>query len=251
MWRVIGVAVGAGVLVAACGSSGPASSGVANESASQIFTAAINAMKSASSGSVSGSEAESGKAAQVSGTFFADDADVTLVTNGETIKVIKVGANDYIQGPSAYWASNGLPSADFPKVNGVWVSIPDSTAHLGSVFTLSGFATSLTADAGTLTKGATSTIGGQAVIAIISSTQNGTLYVATTGTPYPVEVTKSGSGGGTLTFSGWNQGSTPTAPAGAKTIAQLGLVTSGSSGASGSSTTAPSGGSGASGTPSS
>jgi hypothetical protein len=229
MLRVIAVAVGAGVLVAACGSSGPASNGVANETASQILTAAINAMKSASSGSVSGTEVQSGKTESISGTFFADDADVTLVTNGETIKVIKVGTNDYIQAPSAYWASSGVPSSDLAKVNEVWISIPDSTAHLGSDFTLSGFASSLTTDVGTLTKGATSTIGGQAVIAIMSSTQNGILYVATTGTPYPVEATKSASGGGSLTFSGWNQGSTPTVPADAKTITELGLGPSGSS----------------------
>jgi hypothetical protein len=227
--RIIGLAVGAGVLVAACGSSGPASNGVANESASQILTAAVNAMKSATSGSVSGTAVVSGKTESVSGTFFAVDADVTLVTNGETIKVIKVGANDYLQAPSAYWAASGVPSDDLSKVNEVWISIPDSTAQLGSEFTLSGFATSLTSEVGTLTKGATSTIGGQAVIAIMSTTQHGTLYVATTGTPYPVEATKSSSGGGTLTFSGWNQGSTPTAPAGAKTIAELGLTPSGSS----------------------
>jgi hypothetical protein len=98
------------VLVVACGSSGPASNGVANESASQIFTAAINAMKSASSCSVSGTEAESGKTTQVAGTFFPDDADVTLVMNDETIKVIKIGANDYFQAPSAFWAPNGVPS---------------------------------------------------------------------------------------------------------------------------------------------
>jgi hypothetical protein len=221
--RVIAVAVGAGVLVAACGSSGPASNGVANESASQILTAAVNAMKSASSGSVSGTEVESGKSESLSGSFFAVDADVTLVTNGETINVIKVGANDYIKAPSAYWASSGVPSADLGKVNEVWISIPDSTAGLGSEFTLSGLASSLTKDVGTLEKGTTSTIDGQAVVAITSTSQKGTLYVATTGTPYPVEVTKTGSGGSTLTFSGWNQGSTPTAPAGAETIAELGL----------------------------
>jgi len=37
-------------------------------------------------------------------------------------------------------------------------------------------------------------------------------WVATTGTPYPIEVVKLGSGGASLTFSGWGSFSLPTPP---------------------------------------
>ena len=40
----------------------------------------------------------------------------------------------------------------------------------------------------------------------------GDLWIATTGTPYPIEVVKLGSGGARLTFSGWGSFSLPTPP---------------------------------------
>ena len=53
---------------------------------------------------------------------------------------------------------------------------------------------------GTLVKGATTTVNGQQVIAITDSTKDGTLYVATTGKPYPLQIAKVGSESGTIAF---------------------------------------------------
>jgi hypothetical protein len=49
----------------------------------------------------------------------------------------------------------------------------------------------------------------------------GTLYVATTGTPYPLEILKKGGSGGSILFDRWNQPVTLTAPANAININQL------------------------------
>jgi hypothetical protein len=240
--RVVAVAAAAGLLAAGCGSSGSSgssgSNGIANDSASAIVTAAFNALKSASSVTISGSQTKSGKTTDLNGVFFSsDDIDTTLTENGISFQLIKVGGTDYLKAPSAYWQSQGLPSADLSKVNNVWVSVADSVAGVGSELSLSALAASLDKNLGTLTKGGTSTVAGQSVIAVNSSNQ-GTLYVATTGTAYPVEATgKPGSAnGGTLNFSNWNQGQAPTAPAGAETLAQLGLgggSTGGTGGATG------------------
>lgn len=241
--RTIAVVALAGALVAGCGSSsGPSSNsggnngsnGIANESALQILNAAANALKTANSVTLVGSLPSNGKPTQINGTFFANgDADTTLGLSGSTVQLIKIGSNDYFQAPAAYWQAQGVPSSLSSKLDGVWVIIPDSQAKLGAKLSLSAFAAHATTDASSYTKGSTSTVDGQAVIAIVSPSQ-GTVYVATTGTPYPVQAVLTGTNGGTLTFSNWNSGTLPTVPAGAKTIAELGLGgPSGSSGASG------------------
>ena len=53
---------------------------------------------------------------------------------------------------------------------------------------------------GALAKGSTSTIEGTKVIAVNDTEKGGTLYVATTGRPYPIQLSKAGSGGGKVTF---------------------------------------------------
>jgi hypothetical protein len=74
---------------------------------------------------------------------------------------------------------------------------------------------------GKLAKGGTSTVAGQKVIAVNDTTMGGTLYVATTGEPYPVEVAKAGSGGGRVVFDHYNQPVSLTAPADAIDITKL------------------------------
>lgn len=235
--HAIGAVVAAGVVAAACGSSGggASSNGIANDSATQILTTAVNALKSASSVSVSGTKITNGKPTTLNGSFFANgDADASVTLNGSPVHLVKVGSNDYINAPSSYWAASGVPSVDLAAVSNVWVKIPDSVIHAGSQLSLAGLASHLDKNLGTLSKGSSSNVDGEAVIAVISSTQ-GTLYVATAGTPYPVEVVgKPGSAnGGTLNFSHWNTATPPTVPAGAKTIGQLGLGGAGASGATG------------------
>jgi hypothetical protein len=237
--RVIGLAAAIGALAAGCSSSSSpssnsgASNGVAGESASAILTAAVNAVKSAKSVTLNGTIPSGGPAVRVDhGTYFSSgDGKATIVIGGYPLQVVKIGATDYINAPAGFWSSHGVPAADAAKVSGVWVILPDSTVKIGSALTLSALAGHLRTT-GKVTKGGTSTVLGQPVIALITP-QHDTIYVATAGTPYPVEVVK-GSTGHVLTLTSWNQGSEPTPPAGAKTLAQLGLGgPSGSSGTSG------------------
>ena len=57
---------------------------------------------------------------------------------------------------------------------------------------------------GALTKGATSKVNGQPVIALVDSSKKGILYVSTTGSPYPIKLVNTG-GKGTITFGQWNE----------------------------------------------
>jgi hypothetical protein len=74
---------------------------------------------------------------------------------------------------------------------------------------------------GTLKKGSTTTIGGQPAIAVEDTTRAGTLYVATTGKPFPLQITKGGSEAGTITFDKWDEPVTISPPASSVNLSEL------------------------------
>jgi hypothetical protein len=57
------------------------------------------------------------------------------------------------------------------------------------------------------------------VIAVVDTTQGGTLYVATTGAAYPIAIEQAGKG--TIGFDHWNETVELKAPAGAVDISTL------------------------------
>ena len=67
----------------------------------------------------------------------------------------------------------------------------------------------------------TTKIEGQKAVGITDQAHSGTLYVATTGKPYPVAVVQNGGGGGKLLFNAWDAPVTVQAPANAIDIEAL------------------------------
>ena len=59
------------------------------------------------------------------------------------------------------------------------------------------------------------------MLAITDTSRGGTLYVATTGPPYPVAVTKAGTSSGRVLFTNWNAPVSVLAPTNAIDITQL------------------------------
>ena len=74
---------------------------------------------------------------------------------------------------------------------------------------------------GKLSKGKTTTVQGQKVIGVTDTTNGGTLYVAATGTAYPIEISKTGTDGGRIVFDHFNQPVSLTPPAHAVDISNL------------------------------
>jgi hypothetical protein len=211
----------AGVIAASCSSS---SNGVASESAAQILNSAINAINSATSAHISGSITKSNQPVQLDITDFSNgDIDGTLTVGGAGLGIIKIGPTDYLKATAAFYESQGASASVAAKLGGLWIQFPDTQEGFGSSLSLEALANSFKKNPGKLSKGATSTVNGQSAIAIVSS-KGGTLYVATTGPAYPLQITDSSqaNGVGTVTLSDWNQGSIPTAPAGARTPESLG-----------------------------
>jgi hypothetical protein len=216
-------AVTACLVAAGCGSSS-SGNGVASKPPLQIVQAAIGAMKAANSVHISGTITTGTKTIAIdANTFSNGDVDGTFTEGGNAASIIKIGNTDYLRTTAAFYTATGASSSIANLMSGKWIQLPDSSAGFGNQLTLVAIANSFQKNHGTVTPGGTSTINGTPVVSVHSST-GGTLYVATTGTPYPLQVTNSSktSGTGTITLTQWNQGKIPTPPPGARTPASLG-----------------------------
>lgn len=240
----VAVAVVAAVAVSACGSSSSrsssssssssstsstssaaASNGVTSKTADQILSTAIKAAEAAKSVHVAGA-IKSGSSSVgldlsiVQGT----GASGTISEGSASFKLVDVGGSFYIQPDPAFLLKFAHTNAAAALFKGKWLKASSTDASFASFGELTSIKTlmgSLTQAHGTLTKGATSTLAGQPVIALASS-KGGTMYVATTGQPYPLQVSKNGGGqSGKVTFSDYNKTFSVTAPANSINIEQL------------------------------
>ncbi len=217
---VLVLALGA---LAGCGSSS-SSNNIASKSATEILTESKAAADNASSVHVSGS-IKSGAAPVTIDLDLAagKGARGEISENGASFKLILVGGTAYISGSKAFYRSLGGAAAA-QLLDGKWLKASATSGEFASFNSLANMRqlvdTTLAAH-GTLTKGATSTVNGQQAIAITDTNKTGTLYVATTGKPYPIAITKGGSESGKIAFANWNQPVTITAPANSVDLSEL------------------------------
>ncbi|HTC60448.1 MAG TPA: hypothetical protein VK691_10075 [Solirubrobacteraceae bacterium] len=217
---VLVLALGA---LAGCGSSS-SSNNIASKSATEILTESKAAADSASSVHVSGSIKTGATPVTIDLSLAAGKgARGEISENGASFKLILVGGTAYISGSPAFYRSLGGAAAA-QLLDGKWLKASATSGEFASFNSLGNMRqlidTTLAAH-GTLTKGATSTVNGQQVIAVTDTNKTGTLYVATSGKPYPVAITKGGSENGKIAFSDWNQPVTITAPANAVDLSEL------------------------------
>ena len=211
-------------MLAGCGSSSPAGNGVASKTAAQILEATKAAAAQAASVHVAGSIVTGGKPISLNMELLADKGGKgTISEDGFTIKLIQTEGDVYINGSAAFYQHvSGAAAAQL--LQGRWLKAPANSgelASLASLTDLSRLVDEALAGHGALTKGATSTIAGQPVVALHDSSKDGTLYVATTGRPYPLEISKSGGESGKVVLDRWDQPVKLSAPAGAIEISKL------------------------------
>jgi hypothetical protein len=211
-------------VLAGCG-GGSSSNGVASKSAADIFVAAQAAATGAS-------------AVHMSGTIMSGGAPITLdlhivsakggtghmTEKGAGFDVVRIGNKVYIRGSEAFFRGiAGAAAAQLLK--GKWLVGSATTGELSAFTSLTDlrkFFVGALGSHGTLTKGRETTVNGQKVIAVTDTSKGGTIYVATTGKPYPIELDSPGNGKqGKITFDGWNRTVTITAPKGAIDVSKL------------------------------
>jgi hypothetical protein len=212
------------LLAALAGCGGSSGNGIADKSPAAILAASKVAADSASSVHVSGSLVSGGTPVTLDIDLIAGKGGRgQLSQNGLSFELIEVGGTVYIKGSSAFYSHIGGKTAA-QLLGGKWLKAPSSSADFASIGQLTNLHQlvdqSLVAH-GSLTKGATTTIGGQKVVGLTDKSKGGTLYVAATGKPYPVQISREGSGSGTITFGRWNESVKLAAPANAIDLSQL------------------------------
>ncbi len=212
------------VLLAGCGGSSSSGNGVASKTPNQILEATKAAAAKAQSVHIAGSIVSEGKPISLDMELVAGKGGKGKISQeGFSIDLIQVNGAVYINGSAAFYRHVGGAAAA-QLLQGKWLKAPANSGELASLSSLTNLGklieTAL-ASHGTLTKGSETTINGQKAIGITDKSKGGTLYVATTGTAYPIEISKDGSSGGKVVFDKWNQSVTLTAPANAIDINQL------------------------------
>ena len=209
--------------LAGCGGSSSGGS-LAGKSPAAIVAAARAAAAHAASVHISGSTESEEKPISLDMELVAGKGAKGHITlEGLGIDIIEVERAFYLNGSAAFYRHvAGATAARL--LQGKWLKAPAGSGNFSSLAQLTNLRALLDsslADHGTLEVGPTSTVAGQKALAVRDTTRGGTLYVADTGTPYPLEIAKSGKGAGTVTFDRWNEPVTLTAPADAINITQL------------------------------
>jgi hypothetical protein len=209
--------------LAGCGSSSSSNS-VASKSPEQIVSDSKTAADGASAVHVSGALTSAGSPVTLDLNLVAGKgARGELSQNGASFKLILLGNTAYISGSPAFYRSLGGTAAA-QIFNGKWLKASAKTGDFASFSQLADMRKlidSTLAGHGAIVKGTITTVNGQKAIAVNDSSKQGTLYVATTGKPYPIQLSKGGSESGKITFDRWNQPVAITAPAGAVDLAEL------------------------------
>jgi hypothetical protein len=207
-----------------CGGGSSSGNGIADKSPTQIVAATKKVSDAAKSVHVSGSLVSGGTPISIDVDLIAGKGGRgKLAQNGLAFELIEVANTVYIKGSSSFYKHIG-GSAAAQLLQGKWLKAPASSsgfASIGQLTNLRQLVDQTLADHGTLSKSGTTTIQGQKVIGVTDKGKGGTLYIAATGKPYPVQISRSGSGTGTITFDRWNEQITLAAPANAIDIAQL------------------------------
>jgi len=209
-----------GALAGCGGSSG---NGVASKSPNAIVREANNAIARASAVHVAGSIFDNGVPLTLDLSLVSGKGGIGQLSEaGFALRVITVGKNVYVKGTPAFLAHFASPAAA-RTFAGQWLRAPASGAFapIASLTNMQQLFSRVLLSHGVLKKGGTTTVNGKRVIALRDSTQGGTLYVATTGPPYPVEVVKQGAAGGRIVFDRINQPVTLSPPAHSRDLSQV------------------------------
>ncbi len=204
-----------------CGDSSPAGNGVQNDTPAQILAHAKAAVAGAATVHVNGSIVAAGTPISLDMDLISGKGgEGTLALDGYNVRLIEADGGAYLNGSSSFFRH--AVGSEAAKLGGHWLKAPVHRADfsfVGSLTSLAGLTdAALAAHSGALVTKA-GTVDGQPAVVVSDRTGGGSVAIATTGNPYPLELHT--SSGGHLTFSGWNQPAEVGPPAGAVNISHL------------------------------
>jgi len=209
-------------LLAGCGGA-PSGNGVAARTPAQIVAAAKAAAMGAASVHVAGSIVSEGKPISLNMELVAEKGGKGRVAlDGLSFRLVDVDHAVYVSGSTAFYAR--FAGATAARVlRGKWLKGAEAgaLASLASLAHLHSLLNNTLAGHGALSRGPSASVDGQQAVGVSDTAIGGTLYVAGTGAPYPLEIVKRGAGAGKIVFDQWNQPVSLSVPANAININQL------------------------------
>jgi len=193
--------------VTASGSTAPGAAGLSADEILKQSTAALQAAKSVR---IKGEGGSGTQRFAIDLRYSGDASTGTLGINGQTIELRKLAQTVYLKGSREFWVGNGGETAA-QLLAGKWLKTPLADrrfAGLSELTDLKKAATGILDPDGTITKGAQKTVNGVPCVGLVSSGKDGgTLWVATTGQPYPVRIEPStqSAESGALDFSEYGE----------------------------------------------
>jgi hypothetical protein len=221
------VLVLAGLLLAGCGGHGSSASsnGEASKSAAKVLADAKAAADGASSARVSGNIVSGGTPITLDVAMARGQAKGSMSTSGLSFDLIRIGNTAYIRGSDDFY-KHFAGAAVAQLLHDKWLKasiISGRFASLEPLTSISLLFDKVAAHHGKLANDGAKTFKGQQVVEIRDTSDNSKLYVAATGTPYPVAIVGGKKGqSGTITFADWNKSLSVSAPKDAIDISKLG-----------------------------
>jgi hypothetical protein len=222
-WTVCSLLLTCALSACGGGSSSAADNGVAAKSANEIVTAALAAIDGAKSAHIAGSVVSGGSPISLNLDLVSGKGGRGQMSQGGLGFQIEVVNHEvYINGSSTFWRHFGGAAA-VTLLNGKWLKAPATGqfASLAQLSNLHQLVHTLLKTHGVLAKSGKSKVDGQSAVGVRDTNKDATLYVATTGKAYPLEVLKTGSQSGRLTLSRFNESVTLTPPSNAIDISQF------------------------------
>jgi hypothetical protein len=206
-----------------CGSSSQGN-GVAAKTPAEIVAGAKVLADAASSVHVSGSIVSGGSPITFDLYLVAGRGGRGQVSEKRlSFELIRIHGTVFIKGSPAFYR-HIVGAAAAPLFQGRWLKASASSGSLASLASLTDLrqlADATLSGHGALAKGAKATVYGRKVLGLTDTSKGGTLYVATTGPPYPIELTTGGAGAGRIVFDRWNAPISVLAPANTLDLTQL------------------------------
>jgi hypothetical protein len=187
---------------AATKSAAPADNGVAALEPPAIVDKAKAALKTAKSFHMKGAISDEGQETALDLKISGSDVIGSMTISKAKVELLRVGGKQYMKPSAAFWKMTAAAQADtiIQVVGDRWVVVPASNKDLGGLFTVTDVDQILDPD-GTLTKGPVKPINGTPAISLVEGgSDGGTLYVATTGEPYPLKLAGPTAADGGLDF---------------------------------------------------
>lgn len=205
--RLLGTVVGAAVLLLGCtavdsgedrGSPTPASNGVADKPPAEILTAAQDALRDAGSVRLKGNGTEDGQVyavdMRIKGTRAARG---TVTYRHNPVELLRIGEDAYLKGSAEFWQEITRDRAAVELLKGKYLKArrgdPDLKTLLAFTNTAAFVEEMLKSD-GAVTKADRRTVAGVDTVGVTFTSDEGkaTVYVATTGKPYPMYMSTTG-----------------------------------------------------------